>query len=202
MRLILASASPRRAELLRAAGYHFEAWPVEVDERIGPEERAEQYVVRLALEKSARALERWRTLEPGAPESPIFLGADTSVVVDDEILGKPIDAADAARMIRRLAGRSHQVLTGVSLRRNEAEAHAVETTHVWFGSMTVEEIEWYVATGEGLDKAGAYAIQGVAARFIPKIEGSYANVVGLPISLIGWLTRELDGNVRLASSRY
>ena len=181
MRLILASASPRRAELLRAAGYEFEIVVADVDERVRDGEPPAEYVRRLAAEKSAAA--------QGA--DVIILGADTTVVVDGEILGKPRDDDEAAAMLRRLAGRHHEVLTGVSIRQGAHEVGRVESTAVWFSVLTKEDIAWYVASGEGRDKAGAYAIQGLASRFIPRIEGSYANVVGLPVAVVAELLRSV-----------
>ncbi len=176
MRLILASASPRRAELLRAAGFVFDVRPADVDETPRAGEPPRDYVRRLAAEKSA-------AVRVEAPDA-VVLGADTAVVLDGLILGKPRDRAEAASMIGRLAGRRHEVMTGVSVRRPGHEAGRVETTAVWFGPMTTADIAWYAASGEGLDKAGAYAIQGLASRFIPRIDGSYSNVVGLPISAV------------------
>jgi len=176
MRLILASASPRRAELLRAAGFDFEIVATDIDERLGPDEPPASFVRRLAAEKSAAGLAQVR------PVGVVVLGADTAVVVDGEVLGKPRDDHDAAAMLARLSGRRHEVLTGVSLRTSTAEAGFVEATTVEFSHLSDAEIAWYVASGEGRDKAGAYAIQGLAARFIPRIEGSYSNVVGLPLA--------------------
>ena len=176
MRLILASASPRRAELLRAAGFDFEIVATEIDERLRPDEPPAAFVRRLAAEKSAAGLAQVR------PDDVVVLGADTAVVVDGEVLGKPRDDHDAAAMLARLSGRRHEVLTGVSLRTSTAEAGFVEATTVEFSHLSDAEIAWYVASGEGRDKAGAYAIQGLAARFIPRIEGSYSNVVGLPLA--------------------
>ena len=181
MSLILASASPRRAELLRAAGYEFEIVVADVDERVRDGEPPAEYVRRLAAEKSSAVM----------AADAIILGADTTVVVDGEILGKPRDDDEAARMLRRLAGRRHEVLTGVSIRRGLHEMGRVESTAVWFSVLTKEDIAWYVASGEGRDKAGAYAIQGLASRFIPRIEGSYANVVGLPVAVVAELLRSV-----------
>src|SRR2546423_4169387 len=186
MRLILASASPRRAELLRAAGYEFDVLIADVDESIRDGESPSMYVRRLAAEKSAAAQSAWGS----DLDRALFLGADTTVVVDGEILAKPRDDEDAARMLARLAGRGHDVLTGVSLRRGAFELGRVETTRVYVAPLTEEEIASYIATGEGRDKAGAYAIQGVASRFIPRIEGSYSNVVGLPVACVRELLTE------------
>jgi len=211
MRLILASASPRRADLLRAAGFAFETIVADVDESVRAGESAASYVRRLAAEKSAAALRSYvesgfsRTYKNGFAEGPpeggppvqnpegppeggrhvpIILAADTAVVVDGEILGKPRDDAEAAAMMRRLSGRRHDVLTGVSLRRNAEELGRVETTAVYFAALTEHDVAWYVASGEGRDKAGAYAIQGLASRFVTRIEGSYSNVVGLPVATV------------------
>jgi len=201
MRLILASASPRRAELLRAAGYEFEVVAATIDESIRPNESPPMYVRRLAADKSAwaqagttKAAPHGRELFVGPRFSGaerIVLGADTAVVVDGEILGKPRDDEDAARMLRRLSGMRHEVLTGVSLRQGASEVGRVETTAVSFRALLEEDIAWYVASGEGRDKAGAYAIQGLASRFIPRIEGSYSNVVGLPVACVAELMRLL-----------
>jgi len=192
VRLILASASPRRAELLRAAGYAFEIVATNVDESIHEGESPSLYVRRLAAEKSAAALKQWNRPPEGGRHDVIVLGADTTVVVDGDILAKPVDDADAARMLRRLAGRRHDVLTGISLRRGAYEIGSVETTAVAFAPLQDADIAWYVASGEGRDKAGAYAIQGLASRFIPRIEGSYSNVVGLPVAAVHELLTEIS----------
>ena len=184
--MILASASPRRAELLRSAGYEFDIVAADVDESIRDGESPASYVRRLAAEKSTAAA-------VGSDLASIIVGADTTVVVDGEILGKPADDADVARMLRRLSGRRHHVVTGVSLRRGGHEVGRVETTTVQFAPLTDEDIAWYVASGEGRDKAGAYAIQGLASRFIPRIEGSYSNVVGLPLACVHELLTEISG---------
>ena len=184
MRLILASASPRRAELLRTAGYAFDIMAVDVDERVRSGETAEAYVRRLALEKSARAGD-------GGSRDDVVLAADTAVVVDGDILGKPADDRDARRMLMRLSGRPHRVLTGVSIRTAAVERGDVESTDVWFAPLSEADLSWYVASGEGRDKAGAYAIQGLASRFIPRISGSYSNVVGLPVARVAALLGEL-----------
>jgi septum formation protein len=187
MRIVLASASPRRAELLRAAGITFSIRAVDVDERVRPAEAPEAYVRRLAMEKSARALD-------GAADDAIVLGADTAVVIDGIILGKPRDRRDAASMLRRLSGRAHQVLTGVSVRTRADERGRVESTTVEFVALSEDDIVWYVASGEGDDKAGGYAIQGLASRFIPRISGSYSNVVGLPVAAVHELVAEIASN--------
>jgi septum formation protein len=185
-RLVLASASPRRAEILRAVGWEFEAAPVGIEEVRKEGEGAEEYVERLAREKAEAAAER---LEAG-----LVLGADTVVVVQGEVLEKPRDEDDARRMLRALSGRWHEVLTGVALVRaveNRPSIIAHERTKVLFGEMSEEEIGWYLATGEPMDKAGAYAVQGRAALFIRAIRGDYWNVVGLPVQLVYRLARRM-----------
>lgn len=202
MRLILASASPRRAELLRAAGIQFDVLPPDVDESVLPGETAERHVRRLAEAKA-------RAVVPRAGGRRV-LSADTVVVVGGEILGKPVDDGDARRMLRMLSGRSHEVLTGVCLLRYEGDrgkreggteedrgdwaqaighgellaASEVAVTTVEVAPLTEAEIDWYVASGEPRDKAGAYAIQGLASRFMTRIDGSYSNVVGLPVAIV------------------
>jgi septum formation protein len=194
--LILASASPRRRELLTQAGFTFTVEPAEIDETPLPDEPAAAYVQRLAIEKAQAVCASYRSTRPG--ESAIVLAADTAVVLPDgEILGKPANAADAVRMLELLAGRTHAVMTGVAAVSSDAGAGRgtvsdVEITQVTFNLMTPEEISDYVASGEPLDKAGAYAIQGYAARWIPRIEGDYGNVVGLPIARTVALLAELD----------
>jgi len=193
MRLVLASASPRRAELLAAAGFSFEVLAADVDESVVPGESPKDYVLRLALAKSAAVLERLSIDETGPQDVRlVIVGADTSVIVDDEILGKPVDDEDSGRMLRRLSGRSHQVLTGLSVRTAEQQVTGVEETLVFFRRLAEAEVSWYLASGEGRDKAGAYAIQGLASRFIPRIEGSYSNVVGLPIARLAGLIGSLE----------
>jgi septum formation protein len=230
MRLVLASASPRRADLLRAAGFDFGTFAADVDERVRPNESPAEYVHRLASEKSAAveaALKGSTGVEPsGAAKSStsrtsttpnrampsttptslapvaqalrlpasgiIVLGADTAVVVDGLILGKPRDDEESAAMLRQLSGRRHDVMTGISLRAGPRERRHVETTAVYFATLSDEDVAWYVRSGEGRDKAGAYAIQGLASRFIPRIEGSYANVVGLPIAAVCELMRSIE----------
>jgi septum formation protein len=174
--LLLASASPRRQELLRNAGIAFEVQPADVPEDPLPREAAKDCVERLARDK-ALAIARQR---PNA----CVLGADTVVVIDGQILGKPADPADAERMLRLLSGREHQVITGVCLVADGKSFVASETTLVTVNEITDQEIADYIATGEPMDKAGAYAIQGIASRWIPRIEGDYSNVVGLPVALV------------------
>lgn len=174
--LVLASRSPRRAELLTAAGIPFVVRAADIDETPRAGEMPRDYVLRMAEEK-ARAVH--------ATESETVLAADTTVVLGTEILGKPVDAADAKRMLRALAGRRHEVLTGVCILRSDGKkALQAESTAVWFSAMSADEIAEYVASGEPLDKAGGYAIQGIASRWVERIEGSYGNVVGLPMALV------------------
>ena len=187
MRLVLASSSPRRADLLRAAGIPFDLFPVEIDERFRLEEKPERAVARLAEAKAAVAA----ASHPDA----IVLGADTTVVVCGESLAKPADAEDAARMLRLLSGRSHVVLTGVCVWHQGRRLVHVEPTRVRMAELGEAEIAWYVATGEPLDKAGGYAVQGLASRFIEEIDGSYSNVVGLPISSVYELLKELGCDI-------
>jgi nucleoside triphosphate pyrophosphatase len=199
--LVLASASPRRQELLRNVGISFAVQVADVDETPLPGEGARDCAERLAREK---ALKVWR-----ARPQDVVLGADTVVVVDGTILGKPADGDDAARMLRMLSGREHRVITGVCLVRGvvsrqgsaaskvkaparEELKSASETTVVTMSEISEREIRDYVATGEPTDKAGAYAIQGIASRWIPRIEGDYSNVVGLPVALVYRMLRK-DG---------
>src|SRR5262245_5912618 len=184
-KIILASASPRRAEILRTVGWPFEALPVDIDESRRPSEEAPNYVERVASEKAEAAAR----LASGT----VIVGADTAVVIGDEILGKPRDDEDATRMLRLLRGRWHQVLTGIAIFDREASATCTthEVTEVKFAEMNEDEVSWYVATGEPIDKAGAYAIQGQGARFIEEIKGDYFNVMGLPVSLLYRLVREV-----------
>ncbi len=180
--LILASASPRRAELLSAAGIPFEIRPAHIDEGVRAGEDARTYARRVAVDK-ARAI-------AGQANGRSVLAADTVVVIDGLVLGKPVDFDDAKRMLRLLSGRSHEVVTAVALmstRRGQSDAvtdASIESTVVEFTALNTAEIDWYVATGEPSDKAGAYAIQGLASRFVTRIEGSYSNVVGLPMALV------------------
>ncbi|HEY3626617.1 MAG TPA: Maf family protein [Terracidiphilus sp.] len=179
--LFLASASPRRRELLTQAGYTFTVHPAHILEDPRPGEAPIAYVTRLAREKAEAVFAEF---SPGSRTPLQVLGADTTVTLDNQILAKPEDAADAARMLRLLSGRTHQVITGVAVVTAEFTEVAAEVTAVRFLSLSDEEIASYVATGEPMDKAGAYAIQGRAARWIPRIEGCYFNVVGLPIALV------------------
>ncbi len=200
MALVLASASPRRQELLRSAGIAITVQPTNIPEVPLDGEAPKAFAERLAREKA------WAIFKQRPNE--FVLGADTIVVVDRQILGKPKDAADAARMLRLLSGRSHQVTTGVCLMGPRREAGPAEnpmakseplgnvrseTTVVHMTAISEDEIRGYIATGEPMDKAGAYAIQGMASRWIPRIEGDYANVVGLPIALVYRMLKECGG---------
>jgi septum formation protein len=169
MRVVLASQSPRRRELLAALGFELEIRPAQVDESTRPGEPARDYVRRVAREK-ARAL-----------DGAVVLGADTAVVLDGEVLGKPRDEADARRMLGALSGRSHEVLTAVCVRTPGTEREVLVATEVDLAPLDAARIDWYVATGEPADKAGAYAIQGLAAAFVRSVRGSVSNVVGLPL---------------------
>jgi septum formation protein len=191
--LVLASASPRRQELLRSAGIQFEVQPANIHEEALPEETAKACAERLAREK-ALAVARLR------PDDCV-LGADTIVVIDGEILGKPSDAADAERMLHLLSGRDHQVITGICIVVSGQWSVASETTLVTVSEITDHEIADYVATGEPMDKAGAYAIQGIASRWIPRIEGDYSNVVGLPVALVYRMLREISSQFSVPSSQ-
>jgi septum formation protein len=183
VRLLLASASPRRAELLRAAGFEFDVRPANADESVHPGETPDVYVRRVAEAKA-------RAVLPFA-DNRVVVAADTTVVIDNHMLAKPENDADAARMLRLLSGRRHEVLTGVTLATSTRMLTRVDTTIVEFAALSDEEIAWYVESGEPIDKAGAYGVQGLASRFVTRIEGSYSNVVGLPVALVSTLLTEL-----------
>jgi septum formation protein len=185
-RLILASGSPRRRELLAQAGYVFEVEAADVDETQRVGEDAADYVRRLAEEKASAVFAR----RGGDGAGLIVLGADTSVVFNGHVLGKPIDARDAEQMLRKLSGRTHRVLTGVAAVTRVGVVSDVVTTEVTFSEIAASEIAAYCATGEPLDKAGAYGIQGYAARWVPRIDGCYFNVMGLPIARVVKLIEE------------
>jgi len=190
MALVLASASPRRRELLQNAGIPFVIHPSKIPELPRKGETPQACAERLAREKALNVFRQ-------RPQD-FVLGADTIVIVDGQILGKPRDAGDAARMLRLLSGRTHQVTTGVCLigpdgkAKTSVEDNRSETTLVTMSELTDDDIQSYVATGEPLDKAGAYAIQGMASRWISRIEGDSFNVVGLPVSLVYRMLREND----------
>jgi septum formation protein len=196
--LVLASASPRRRELLAQAGFAFTVHPAHIPEDPLPGEDPIAYVTRLAREKAEAVFRELSATqappkleEEGATSALVVLGADTTVTLDHQILAKPEDASDAARMLRQLSGRTHLVVTGVAVVNAEATEIAAEVTAVRFLSLSDDEIASYVATGEPMDKAGAYGIQGRAARWIPRIEGCYFNVVGLPLALVSTMLESL-----------
>jgi len=186
VRLILASASPRRAELLAAAGFEFDVIPADIDETPRPGESAVDYTQRVARDKS-------RSVATVLGDSTaVVLAADTEVVVDDAILGKPSSTEDASRMLRLLSGRTHEVLTAVVVWAHGRELSEVVSTRVEFARMSDREIADYVRSGEPMGKAGGYGIQGYASRFIPRIEGSWSNVVGLPIHTVHRLLAKVE----------
>jgi septum formation protein len=193
--LVLASASPRRHQLLSQAGFTFEVRPAHIPEDPRPGEDPIAYVTRLAREKAQVVFDQIAANAAGKAvdaatrgaidiQSLAVLGADTTVTLDGQILGKPEDEEDAARILRTLSGRSHRVITGVALVTQEAVEVAAEVSAVQFLTLSDEEIAAYVASGEPMDKAGAYGIQGLAARWIPRVEGCYFNVMGLPLALV------------------
>jgi septum formation protein len=197
--LILASASPRRSELLAQAGFSFQVRPAHIPEDPKPGEDPIAYVVRLAREKAQAVYDELRrnatadpstSLRSAQDDNLVVLGADTTVTLDEHILGKPEDTGDAARMLRLLSGRTHRVITGVAVVTSARTEVAAEVTAVKFLALSEKDIADYIVTGEPMDKAGAYAIQGRAARWIPRIEGDYFNVVGLPLALV---TAMLEG---------
>jgi septum formation protein len=194
-KLILASGSPRRAEILTSVGWEFTKDSADIDETELANESPEDYVRRLAREKAEAVAQKYT--------DAIVLGADTTVVIDDQIIGKPVDLTDARRMLKMLSGNWHEVLTGVALvnvRSSESDAHTprsvvdLERTRVKFAEMSEKEIEFLAEKGDPLDKAGAYAVQAQAALFIEGIEGDYWNVVGLPVSLLYGLIKQFSGN--------
>jgi len=180
--LVLASASPRRQELLRNAGIPFEVQPAHIAEDPLPYEQPQTCAERLARDKALAIA--------GLRPNDAILGADTVVVIENQTLGKPLDTADAARMLRLLSGRTHRVITGVCLVSSGEVAVASESSSVVMSEIADREISSYIATGEPMDKAGAYAIQGIASRWIPRIEGDYSNVVGLPVARVYRMLRE------------
>jgi septum formation protein len=184
MRLILASASPRRAELLTSAGYDFSILPSDVDETPAPGEPPPAYALRVARDKATAARAKCRD------SGSVILAADTVVVVDGEILGKPVDSDDARRMLRLLSDGVHDVHTAVVVSRSGSQHAELVTTRVFVLFLDDRDIEWYVASGEPIGKAGGYAIQGRAARFIERIEGSWSNVVGLPVATVARLLKD------------
>jgi septum formation protein len=196
-KLILASASPRRRELLAQAGYDFDVQPSSLTESRRPEEDAIRFATRLAREKAEEVF----ASRPAAAlaEPAIVLGADTVVVCDGEVMGKPADPADAERMLLLLAGRTHQVVTGVAVVWGSSSPPSIEVaaelTQVTMRTLSPDEVSRYVATGEPMDKAGAYAIQGYAGRWIPRISGCYFNVVGLPLALVATMLEAAESRL-------
>ena len=188
--LILASASPRRAELLRQIGVEFRQVAADVDEQYRPGESPEDYVVRLAREKSA-------LVQRDYPGETVILAADTCVVLDDLVLGKPEDHFDALAMLARLSGREHRVLTAVCGRRGSQMEETLSDTRVSFVTLTREQCDAYLATDEAWDKAGGYAIQGLAGAFVSAINGSYSGVVGLPLAQTWQILQKLGAPTRL-----
>jgi septum formation protein len=209
MNLVLASASPRRRELLTQAGFSFTVHPARIPEDPLPGEDPIGYVIRLARQKARSVFDELSARPGPASEAGqessaeiakrnrdlVVLGADTTVTVDNQILGKPADSADAARMLRLLSGRTHRVITGVALATSEGTEVAAEVTGVRFLTLSEEEIAGYIATGEPMDKAGAYAIQGRAACWAPRVTGDYFNVVGLPLALISTMLHAAEGRI-------
>jgi len=183
-KLILASASPRRAEILEAVGWEFEKHAAEIDETELPNENPADYVQRLAGEKAAAVAEKYK--------NRLVLGADTIVVIDNKIIGKPKDLADARKMLRMLSGNWHEVLTGIAIIKDKEISIGLQRTRVKFAELSDTEIEFLVQEGKPLDKAGAYAVQAQAALFIEQIEGDYWNVVGLPVSLVYELIAQMN----------
>lgn len=185
--IYLASRSPRRQELLRQIGVDFDVIEADVDESIRCGESADAYVRRIAIRKAQAGSAAIGT----RPSRPV-LAADTAVVVDGHILGKPVDGDAAAAMLRQLSGRAHRVLTAVALARGERVQCRVSESEVRFASLSAAQIAWYLRTGEGDDKAGGYAVQGLAALFIERISGSYSGIMGLPLRETGLLLTQTD----------
>lgn len=190
-RLVLGSASPRRAQLLTSAGLEFDVFPADIDESAEPGEPPADYVARLSIEKAATIAAEC----PGA----IIVGADTTVDVDGQILEKPVDDDDLRYMLGLLSGRTHQVHTGVTVSRPLGDGcrgveTVVVTTDVTFAELTARDVDWYVATGDGCGKAGGYGIQGAAGAFVERVDGSVTNVIGLPLAeTLGLIRRAADG---------
>lgn len=183
-KLILASASPRRAEILTTVGWEFEKHAADVDEIELLNEKPADYVQRLAVEKAVAVAEKYK--------NALVLGADTIVVIENQIVGKPKDLADARKMLRMLSGNWHEVLTGVAIVKDEKISIGLQRTRVKFAELSKAEIEFLIERGEPLDKAGAYAVQAQAALFIEQIKGDYWNVVGLPVSLVYELVAQIN----------
>lgn len=187
-RIVLASASPRRGELLRQAGIACDVRPVDLDESVLPGESPERYVLRLA---EAKARAAW-TRRPDGADDPV-LAADTTVVLDGRVYGKPADESEARAMLGRLSGRTHEVHTAIAVVHSGGAATRLCTSRVTMRAIAPEELEWYCATGEPYDKAGGYAIQGRAAVFVSRLDGSYSGVMGLPLCETWELLRSVPG---------
>lgn len=184
-RILLASASPRRRQLLQQIGVHFDVLPVDIDESRHPGEAPQNYAERLAVEKAWQGYRQQQT-----PVPVPTLGSDTIVIVDEQILGKPADKNDGLAMLSQLAGRAHQVLTSVAMVDGQKSRCLTSLSQVYFAAMTTSEIQAYWDTGEPVDKAGAYGIQGIAAQFIERLDGSYSGVMGLPLFETAQLLKE------------
>jgi len=199
-KLILASGSPRRAEILRNAGFYFEIQPACVDESLLPDERAEDYVLRLAKTKAQIVA----TAAAKNSGRAFVIGADTTVVCDGRIFAKPENAAEAREMLHALSGRTHAVLTGIAIVRTPdgLQASGMENTRVTFARLSQEQMDAYIATGEPFDKAGGYGIQGEGGKFIPSIEGCYFNVMGLPLSRVWQMLRTLGWSEEAADAAH
>jgi len=195
--IVLASASPRRRELLAQVGIDFRVVPSTADETLLANETPEAHVIRLSCDKAMEVAHR-----PGQ-FGRWFIGSDTVVVRDDVVLGKPVDASEATAMLTSLSGRSHRVISGYAVhdRERDCTLSAAITTRVFFKELTSREIEGYIATQEPFDKAGSYAIQGIGSFMVPKIEGSYTNVVGLPLCEVIAALEELDAVELFGSSK-
>jgi len=189
VKLCLGSASPRRAELLRQIGVEFEVRVADIDESVQDNEDPDAYVVRMAIEKARAA---WRLNQNTALADLPVLAADTAVILDREILGKPENRHHGIEMLTRLSGRTHEVLSAVALFDGKALKSHLSRSQVTFRPLSEQEIDWYWATGEPADKAGAYAIQGKAALFIESLQGSYSGVMGLPLFEVGQLLDEME----------
>ena len=188
--ILLASQSPRRRELLQQIGVDFDVVNIEVDETQLCNEAAASYVQRVAMEK---AVTGWH--EYGVKVGKPVLGADTSVVLNGEVMGKPRDDNNAREMLLRLSDHSHEVMSAVALVHEDKAQCLLSTSRVHFSKMTPQQIDWYIATGEGCDKAGSYAVQGLAALFIERIEGSYSGIMGLPLRETGILLQQMEVSI-------
>jgi septum formation protein len=185
--IYLASRSPRRRELLQQIGVDFAVISADIDESVQAGEAPRQYVERIAIEKAQAGLSKLN----GKEKRPI-LAADTAVIVDGQIFGKPVNDDDARRMLKQLSAKSHQVMTAVALAYNGTIEQATSVSEVRFAQLSEADIDWYLATGEGQDKAGSYAVQGLGALFIEEIKGSYSGIMGLPVRETGQLLKQME----------